>query len=246
MCLNVAHCRQLNVLAEAHERVLAIGHEMRLSSLCGKVKERIDAGAIGTPLYLLIELWRKPYRLGARRLALSISSGRQLDSGGADPSDVQSLGDESRFVSADVTRLDDMLRVLDGIDAVVHLAVASGLEGEVEEDAFNQLRFDVNVKGTYNVLEAARRHGTRRVVHTSSIMVTWGYPPHRAHRLRCAAAHGGDLLPDEESGRGRLRPFRPQSRHVRCVLAHPQADRSPGSALARPPSPAAMADLSSI
>jgi uronate dehydrogenase len=27
------------------------------------------------------------------------------------------------------------------------------------------------------VLEAARRAGVRRVVHTSSIMVTWGYPP---------------------------------------------------------------------
>ena len=92
--------------------------------------------------------------------------------------DVQSLDDEARFVAADVTRLDDMLRAMDGIDAVVHLAVASGLEGEVEEDTFNQLRFDVNVKGTYNVLEAARRHGVRRVVHTSSIMVVWGYPPH--------------------------------------------------------------------
>jgi uronate dehydrogenase len=92
--------------------------------------------------------------------------------------DVQPLEGEARFVPADVTRLEDMLRVTDGIDAVVHLAVASGLEGEVEEDAFNQRRLDVNVKGTYNVLEAARRRGARRVVHTSSIMVTWGYPRH--------------------------------------------------------------------
>jgi uronate dehydrogenase len=99
--------------------------------------------------------------------------------------DVQSLDDEARFVSADVTRLDDMLRVMDGIDAVVHLAVALGLEGEVEDDAFNQLRFDVNAKGTYNVLEAARRHGIRRVVHTSSIMVAWGYPAHE--RIASAA-----------------------------------------------------------
>jgi uronate dehydrogenase len=90
--------------------------------------------------------------------------------------DVQSFDGEPRYVSADVTRLDDMLRVMDGIDAVVHLAVASGLEGDVEDDALNPLRFDVNVKGTYNVLEAARRCGVRRVVHTSSIMATWGYP----------------------------------------------------------------------
>jgi uronate dehydrogenase len=92
--------------------------------------------------------------------------------------DVQPLDGEARFVSADVTRLGDMLRAVDGMDAVVHLAVASGLEGEVEDDALNALRFDVNVKGTYNVLEAARRHGVRRVVHTSSVMVAWGYPPH--------------------------------------------------------------------
>ncbi len=91
--------------------------------------------------------------------------------------DVRPPDGDARFVSADVTRLDDVLRALEGMDAVVHLAVASGLEGEVEDDAFNPLRFDVNVKGTYNVLEAARRQGVRRVVHTSSIMVTWGYPP---------------------------------------------------------------------
>jgi uronate dehydrogenase len=108
--------------------------------------------------------------------------GRQLSRGleGVHPLrlvDVQPLADEPRFVPADVTRLDDMLRVMEGMDAVVHLAVASGLEGEVEDDALNPLRFDVNVKGTYNVLEAARRHGVRRIVHTSSIMVAWGYPP---------------------------------------------------------------------
>jgi uronate dehydrogenase len=67
--------------------------------------------------------------------------------------DVLPLADEPRFVPADVTRLDDMLRVMDGIDAAVHLAVVSGPEGEVEDDACNQLRFDVN------------------------IMVAWGYAP---------------------------------------------------------------------
>jgi myo-inositol 2-dehydrogenase/D-chiro-inositol 1-dehydrogenase len=36
-----------------------------MSSLWGRVKELIDAGAIGEPLYALIELWRRPYRLGS-------------------------------------------------------------------------------------------------------------------------------------------------------------------------------------
>lgn len=65
MCLSIPDCEALTALAAARQRVLAVGHEMRLSSLWGKVKELLDAGAIGRPLYCLIELWRKPYRLGA-------------------------------------------------------------------------------------------------------------------------------------------------------------------------------------
>jgi myo-inositol 2-dehydrogenase/D-chiro-inositol 1-dehydrogenase len=65
MALSLAHCEQLLQLAREHNRLLAIGHELRLSSLWGKVKEMIDAGAVGEPLYALIELWRNPYRIGA-------------------------------------------------------------------------------------------------------------------------------------------------------------------------------------
>jgi myo-inositol 2-dehydrogenase/D-chiro-inositol 1-dehydrogenase len=65
MCLSVAHCEELIALAAARRLVLAVGHEMRLSTLWGKARELIAAGAIGDPLYLLIELWRRPYRLGA-------------------------------------------------------------------------------------------------------------------------------------------------------------------------------------
>src|SRR5207237_926521 len=51
----------------------------------------------------------------------------------------------------------------------------SGHVGTYEEDAFNDARFDINVKGTYHVFETARRAGVRRVVHVSSLMVVWGY-----------------------------------------------------------------------
>jgi myo-inositol 2-dehydrogenase/D-chiro-inositol 1-dehydrogenase len=64
MTLSVGKCRELIDLARGRDRVLAIGHELRLSSLWGKVKSLVDDGAIGEPLYLLIELWRRPYRLG--------------------------------------------------------------------------------------------------------------------------------------------------------------------------------------
>ena len=84
---------------------------------------------------------------------------------------------DARWVPLDVTRPATVANAMQGIDAVLHLAVASGHEGDYEDDAFNQTRFDVHVKGTCNVLEAARRAGVRRFVHTSSIMVAWGYDP---------------------------------------------------------------------
>jgi myo-inositol 2-dehydrogenase/D-chiro-inositol 1-dehydrogenase len=57
-------CDELLALAEANGVILAIGHELRLSSLWGEVKRLVNAGVIGQPRYCLIELWRRPYRLG--------------------------------------------------------------------------------------------------------------------------------------------------------------------------------------
>jgi uronate dehydrogenase len=91
--------------------------------------------------------------------------------------DVSVPEEDDRWVRLDVTRPADVAAAMNGIDAVIHLAVASGHEGDFEDDAFNQLRFDVNVKGTCNVLEAARRASVRRFVHTSSLMVVWGHRP---------------------------------------------------------------------
>ncbi len=65
MALAVEHCDELNRLAFSRGRVLAVGHELRLSSLWGGVKSLIDDGAIGRPQYALIELSRFPYRTGS-------------------------------------------------------------------------------------------------------------------------------------------------------------------------------------
>jgi myo-inositol 2-dehydrogenase/D-chiro-inositol 1-dehydrogenase len=65
MCLDLAQCDELIALARARNLVLAVGHELRVSSLWGRVKELIDAGAVGEPLYALVELWRRPYRTGS-------------------------------------------------------------------------------------------------------------------------------------------------------------------------------------
>jgi uronate dehydrogenase len=106
-----------------------------------------------------------------RRLTAALEREHRLVLG-----DVQPIADR-RWRPLDVTRLDQAITATQGVDAVVHLAVASGHEGDYEDDAFNQQRFDVNVKGTWNMLEAARRAGVARFVHTSSLMVVWGYPP---------------------------------------------------------------------
>jgi myo-inositol 2-dehydrogenase/D-chiro-inositol 1-dehydrogenase len=65
MCLQLEQCDALISLAAKKQRQLVVGHEFRLSSLWGRAKEMIDAGAIGEPRYCLIELWRNPYRQGA-------------------------------------------------------------------------------------------------------------------------------------------------------------------------------------
>lgn len=65
MALTIADCADLIRLAGEHRRILTIGHELRVSTLWGKVKRLVDAGAIGTPQYVLVELSRRPYRLGA-------------------------------------------------------------------------------------------------------------------------------------------------------------------------------------
>jgi len=65
MGLRLDHCTELVDLAKSRGLVLAVGHELRLSSLWGRVKDLVSSGAIGDPLYALIELWRRPYRLGS-------------------------------------------------------------------------------------------------------------------------------------------------------------------------------------
>lgn len=65
MCLTVADCEALIDCSREHGRLLGIGHELRLSSLWARVKQLIDEGLVGTPQYVLVELSRRPYRLGA-------------------------------------------------------------------------------------------------------------------------------------------------------------------------------------
>src|SRR5688572_16066327 len=65
MALRIEDCQAIVRLAEERGRSLAVGHELRVSSLWGEIKNIIDRGVIGAPQYVLVELLRKPYRQGA-------------------------------------------------------------------------------------------------------------------------------------------------------------------------------------
>lgn len=69
---------------------------------------------------------------------------------------------------ADIADLAAIQPAFEGVDAVVHLAAWAHAPGEWAEV------LPANVIGTYNVLEAARRAGVRRVVYASSGAVVSG------------------------------------------------------------------------
>ncbi len=81
---------------------------------------------------------------------------------GEDISSLQGL--ELEFVEGDVLDPDSLLRAMEGVDTVYHLAgLISILPGP------QPMVWKVNVEGTRNVLEAARRTGVQRLLYTSSI-----------------------------------------------------------------------------
>jgi uronate dehydrogenase len=71
------------------------------------------------------------------------------------------LANDEEFVAADLADLDALSGVMSGVDAVVHLG------GVSKEDSWEKI-LPANFVGTYNVFEAARRAGVKRIVVASS------------------------------------------------------------------------------
>lgn len=65
MAITLDDCKAIVAAATEYGVQLALGHELRLSSQWGEIKKIIQRGTIGDPQYVLVELSRKPYRLGA-------------------------------------------------------------------------------------------------------------------------------------------------------------------------------------
>ena len=105
----------------------------------------------------------------------------------------------------DVLDLDAVARAMPGHDAVVHLAAI-----DVSVPAPPARLFDVNVRGTWNVLQAAHQAGVRRAVVCSSVAATGIDSPDRpplylpideAHPLRPAGDYGLSKEVDEAIAR---------------------------------------------
>lgn len=79
-------------------------------------------------------------------------------------SDMASLGDAregEEVVQGDIRNPADVERMMEGVDAVVHMGAHP-----VENSWENIL--ETNIAGTYNVIDAARRHGAKRFIFASS------------------------------------------------------------------------------
>jgi uronate dehydrogenase len=71
------------------------------------------------------------------------------------------INPEERFVRADISKMPDALRITKGVDAIVHLGGYS-VEGPWEGI------LNANIIGCYNVFEAARRNGVKRILFPTS------------------------------------------------------------------------------
>ena len=86
----------------------------------------------------------------------------------SDIADLGTAGPREELMVAALENADAVLALLAGVDAVVHLGGIS-VEGPFEPI------LQANIVGTYNLYEAARKHGVKRVLFASSNHVTGFY-----------------------------------------------------------------------
>ena len=81
--------------------------------------------------------------------------------------------DEVETVTGDLTDPGDVRRAVEGCDTVIHLAAIADVNHVAADPTWAEV---VNSRGTFQVLEAARLAGVRRVVYGSTIWVYNGQP----------------------------------------------------------------------
>jgi len=88
------------------------------------------------------------------------------------PFDIRAVEGCDNAIEGDVLDYASVAAAMEGHDGVVNTVMAP-----IPTYDENGPGFTVNVTGAYNLLEAARVHGIKRFVHTSSGAVHEGYPP---------------------------------------------------------------------
>lgn len=84
--------------------------------------------------------------------------------------------------AVDLTDFAGVMAAMKGVDCVIHLAIASLRVFRCREHApeqrepFENSTLAVNVDGTYNLFEAARRHKVRRIIYFSSLTTVLSRP----------------------------------------------------------------------
>ena len=79
----------------------------------------------------------------------------------SDIRNISKLRPNEHFVAADLSDPDAVLHITEGVEGIIHLG------GFAVEGPWPAIR-DANIEGTYNVYEAARQQGVKRVVFASS------------------------------------------------------------------------------
>jgi UDP-glucuronate 4-epimerase len=84
--------------------------------------------------------------------------------------DIQSLAQPFEFFHGDITDAAALDEIFSSVrfDQVIHLAARAGVRPSLEQPALYQ---HVNVEGTVNVLEAARKNGVKKIIIASSSSV---------------------------------------------------------------------------
>jgi uronate dehydrogenase len=174
-----------------------------------------------TPLYSRILITGAAGRLGSRlRQGLKPLAARIRLSDRVDLGPLEAHEEAAVF---DVSDADAALRAAEGVDAIAHFGGAP-LEAHWEEILAS------NIRGSYNIFEAARRQGVRRIVYASSVHAI-GYHELEAH-IDAHAPHRPDSLYGlskcfvEDLGRLYWDKFGLESAHLRIFSSFPEpADR---------------------
>ena len=83
--------------------------------------------------------------------------------------EIGTLHDGETYIQADLASFDDIYKVVEGADMVIHFGAF------VDEGPFEKL-LGPNFVGSYNIWESAFRHGAKRVIYASSIHAVGMYP----------------------------------------------------------------------